>query len=187
MRKFRLSLAIVLLFTTDLIAQKVQKSTDLNLAAPIYWGNLSPVRMFKDSLRQVVFSLKTSWIPGEEHKGMFRYIVSATQAKMSLKQQADDPLADTPANTDKFLRRVNSCDIDLELYDPDGFVVRRIPLQFSFLTSSEEVQVIGLRANGSSQMDKTEYLQMVGYTKGSAAGWIEITGSFNITWGNVCP
>src|ERR1035441_5519187 len=47
-------------------------SQNEHLAKPIDWGE-QYVRLFTDSNVLMTFKLATSWIPGQDHKGMFRY------------------------------------------------------------------------------------------------------------------
>src|ERR1700722_15773895 len=94
------------------------------LAAPLAWDTLI-IRPFADSDRKIDFKLTTSWIPGERHQGMCRYKLSALPAALTLAQRARE--MDIPGATDKMVRRAHACSFELQLYDADGFILRKVP------------------------------------------------------------
>jgi hypothetical protein len=106
--------------------------------------------MFEDDPRKIRFRLVTSWIPGEKHQGMFRYKMDAWKA--------DEATAEA---VEKLLQRVSRCTITLELYDKDGFVVRRHVVPFIKGVNPEQARLIGLHANDTFQMDAQEYRQFI--------------------------
>jgi hypothetical protein len=140
-----------------------------SLAAPRNWGSIT-LQMFPDSDRRVIFTLVTSWIPGENHAGMFRYKVQGTPFELTLAQRAQD--MNIPASTEKLMRRIHACDVELDLYDADGFILRKVPIVFDYGVYGGQVQ--SLIANDSSQMDASEYRKLVGTSSNS--------GSWNIAW-----
>jgi hypothetical protein len=142
------------------------RSTQQNavLAKPIDWGTAPPARMFKDTEMKVNFSLKTSWIPGEGHKGMFRYVMIAI---------TDTPGLYSHEQIETLMKRVHNCSISLNLQDVDGFVLRHLVVPFSYGVD-KDVRLKTLYANTASQMDANEYRQLVGSSKKP--------GSWSISW-----
>ncbi|MFZ0303113.1 MAG: hypothetical protein WAL75_10520 [Terracidiphilus sp.] len=149
-------------------------SRDQLLAAPIYWAEIH-LRMFKDTVSTADFDLATSWIPGEDHKGMFRFKLFASAKRPELGAKLPGNIDyDDPEQVEKFIKRVHRCTVFLELYDSDGFLLREIPITFaSGLDSSG--RITELSANSAAQMDADEYRKLIGKT--GATG-----GSFNISW-----
>jgi len=133
------------------------------LARPIDWGSFV-VRMLKTSEMKIKFTLQTSWIPGENHKGMFRYRLTA---------MPDTPPSYSPEETEAIMKRVHSCSILLDLYDVAGFQLREIRVPVSYGVDND-VRVQNLNANAASQMDANEYRQLVGNSKQS--------GSWSVSW-----
>jgi hypothetical protein len=129
---------------------------DQLLSVPIRWADAS-LHLFKDSDAVMIFKLDTSWIPGPDHQGMFRFKVRGIPAPSLLSEQAANPEKYTPEAIEKFVGRVHACDLSLELYDSDDFKLRSVP-------------VMGLDANSSVQMDASEYRKLKG------------TGSVGGTW-----
>lgn len=135
-------------------------SPDEILAKPVEWGKVT-VRLFKDDERRINFSLTTSWIPGEGHKGMFRYRTAAVMQTPTFVQAAKSPNAYAPDGIEKLMRRSHSCDIFFVLNDADGFVLRKVlvPLGFGMDT---EGHIGSLYVNDSTQMDAAEYRSFIG-------------------------
>jgi len=113
---------------------------------------------------KVKFSLKTSWIPEEGHKGMFRYRMVAT---------VDAPALYSAEEIQTLMQRVNHCSIFLSLQDVDGFELRKLTVPFSYGVD-DDLRVNALFANTASQMDANEYRQFVGNSKQ--------LGSWSISW-----
>jgi hypothetical protein len=133
------------------------------LAKPVDWGTFE-ARIFKDTEMKIKFTLQTSWIPGENRKGMFRYRMSVFP----------DPLVSySPDDIEKIISRVNACNVTLDLFDADGFVLRTLTVPFSFGVN-DKARVQSLFANTASQMDSNEYRQFVGSANHS--------GSWSIGW-----
>jgi hypothetical protein len=143
----RTSIQLLLLFllVTPCLAQKATQHSTTSLAKPLDWGAYK-VRLFKDD-RTVIFTLTTSWIPGENHKGMMRY-------KMSVRaDESEHPIVgvlpgDEARAQESLLVRVSTCYIELDLYDADQFVLRKIPVP---LTRGVDTQarLTSLLANSS--------------------------------------
>jgi len=182
----KLMVAIALLAFSVLISaqtprphsQPTHQSPSINglLAKPMDW-NERRVRMFEDSQVTMIFTLTTSWIPGPDHKGMFRYKMSAApDVPTALNERAKYPELAGHEGIEQFIRRVNQCVISLVLYDPDGFILRKIPIEFSFGTD-ENAHVVALAANDAAQMDIDEYEKLTWDPKGS--------GTYTINW--ACP
>jgi hypothetical protein len=142
--------------------QVAPRSSTASLAKPMNWGVFT-TRIFPDSPR-VTFSLTTSWIPGENHKGMFRYRIAA------IPERTAPP--DGTINVEEtaiLLKHVHSCLIFLNLYDADDFILRKIAVPFG-QGVDEQVRLQSLNANEAEQMDATDYRSFVG------------GGSWNISW-----
>jgi hypothetical protein len=143
-------------------------SSTASLATPMDWGFFSPP-LFHDNPHQVTFQLATSWIPGENHKGMLRYKLIASPAVPSDKNGAALDIE----SVGKLMERVHRCVITLNLYDKGGFLLRRHDVAFSFGVD-DQVRVRSLYANDACQMDVQDYRDFVGNSAGS--------GSWNISW-----
>jgi hypothetical protein len=164
-------LACLLFAVTAVAAAQTPQHRDeaATLARRIDWGTYSP-KMFQDVDRKITFNLATSWIPGEKHQGMFRYVMTASPEKLSLAQRARaSPDPDSLDSIKQLVTRVHDCTITLELYDTDGFVLRKITIPFDFGVDSD-ANVKALYANDSAQMDMVEYEHFVGSTE-KAGGW----------------
>ncbi len=140
------------------------------LAKPVEWTPISR-RMFSDSEKAVAFSLVTSWIPGENHVGVFRYKIKVVPVELTGAQKALE--MNIPEAIEKLLRRVSASGVELELNDADGFILRRVPVSFDFGVYEGHVQ--SLLANSSSQMDANEYRTLIG-SSGKSGQW-------DIGWG----
>lgn len=137
------------------------------LEKPLDWGEY-PVRLFTDVPTNVTFHLMTSWIPGEDHKGMFRYKINAF-VKPPTPQKGEQVSPATTDAAEELLKRTRSCDVYLILQDVDGFELRQIPVPLG-VGVNPEGRVVGLWANSSSQMDADEYRAFVG-KPGQSGGW----------------
>lgn len=85
------------------------------------------------------------------------------------------PTEDKAANepnpaVEKLLERVHGCVISLQLYDKDGFIVRRHVVPLSMGVDSENARLNALIANDLFQMDSQEYSNLIA------------TGSWGIGW-----
>lgn len=167
----RLVMLLLLLSPSLVMAQapthKSPSSTSL-LASPKDWPNFSS-RMFQDAQLKIVFHLTTSWIPGPDHKGSFRFKMMAAPERAALpEEQNKPPELYGPEATASLLRRVHDCIIEIELYDSDGFILRDVPIPFS-LGMGSSGNLIALSANNAVQMDAEEYRKF-------------IVGSWVVTW-----
>jgi hypothetical protein len=140
------------------------------LAKPRDCGTYT-VRMFPDS-RRISFGLITSWIPGENHKGMLRYRLTAFPERPS---PTDDPndaaLAET---TENLMRQVfNSCTVIVDVNDSDDFLLRKISAPLG-LGVDDQGHVRALNANDAVQMDAKDYRAF-------------LAGSWNIAWNCSTP
>jgi len=141
--------------------------SDDALAKPLD-GGLFTTRLAQ-AWQRVTFKLMTSWIPGENRKGMCRY-------KLEVSPEKSDP-ADTTAttstaseaeSTEELMTGVSKCRIFLNLYDSDGFILRKAEVLFT-LGVDEKARLKSLWANDSLQMEAREYRQFV-------------AGAWNVTW-----
>ncbi len=135
------------------------------LAKKIQWGAVN-LRLFHDVNAELVFTLATSWIPGEDRKGRFRY-------KVDVKAGFEEGTTSTLESTEKVLNKAYACDLFLRLQDSDDFELRTIPLVFA-KTVNSSMMLVGLSANSWVPMSATEYRGFVGNSN-----W---PGSWTITW-----
>ena len=150
-----------------------QSNKDELLAKPVDW-NEHQAHIFKGSSAIMVFRLATSWIPGEDHKGMLRYKLSAYPKKPTTDaEMAQETTLDTPEHVEMFVSRVSRCQIFLDLFDADGFQLRRDPVPLD-LGVDQNARLQALTANKSAQMDADEYRMLIGDGKTS--------GSYGISW-----
>jgi hypothetical protein len=167
-------LLAVSLQTSFVYAQAAKKSSQTNpttvsLAKPIDWGYFT-ARLFSDT-KKVTFQLATSWIPGEKQKGMLRYKLYVFPDVGSQHKEAS---SDTNAVADEqLLSRVHGCLITLNLYDVDGFILRKIDVPL-MQGVDDNARLNSLSANESVQMDASEYRSLRGNSKAS--------GSWNVSW-----
>ena len=132
-----------------------------SLSKPIDMG-ISDQTMFEDDPRKIKFRLVTSWIPGEKHQGMFRYKLDAWVEPSSKTEVSEQEAA--------LLLRVSRCTITLELFDSDGFIIRRHPAPFTRGVDPEHARLHSLDANDAFQMDAQEYRDFIA------------TGSWSVLW-----
>lgn len=173
-RKLQMSLISILLATGHVLySQSVKSGTHASatnsLAKPVDWGFYN-ARLFHDDPRQITFHLATSWIPGENHKGMLRYQLSAGPAVPSDNNGAG--FLDVES-VETLMKRVHGCVITLNLYDKGGFILRKDAVAFSFGVD-DQVRVRSLYANDACQMDAQDYRDLIGNSAGS--------GSWSVSW-----
>ena len=181
-----LVLFLALLAVTNSLAQSSQPGRTLganktSLAKSVDWGVFA-ARLFSDS-NKVGFRLATSWVPGENHKGMLRYKLLAfsvppdeqsnKDADCSERAEQHLPCRNEKAEIENLMKRVHACDITLNLYDTQGFVLRKILISFN-LGVDDQAIVNSLTANDGVQMDSHEYLDFVGDSKTG--------GSWSVSW-----
>ncbi len=145
---------------------------------PIDWGQKS-VRIFRDSSMLMNFKLATSWIPGQDGIGLFRFKLSAfPKIPSAQSQQIQGKDWSSPEDLERLVARAHMCRIGLLLNDGDGFLIRSIPLSFINVSDDGNGEIVGLIDNSSDQMDAGEYLRFVGTDRGK--------GSWQITWSSDC-
>lgn len=138
------------------------------LAKPVIWG-VGNYRLFKDDEASISVSMATSWTPGEEHKGMFRYRLSIIPAQGTLADQQKHPEWADPEWKEKFISRVAECSFYVELYDVDQFRLRTIPI-YPQKGVDTQARLWALNVNSSEQMDADEYRSLVG-TDATSGSW----------------
>lgn len=74
-------------------------------------------------------------------------------------QGKDTPELYTPDAIEKLTKRTNNCIISVDLYDVDGFMLRRSDVGFSFGTNST-ARIVSLTAYNFFQMDAAEYKKL---------------------------
>ncbi|MDE3186748.1 MAG: hypothetical protein KGM96_04400 [Acidobacteriota bacterium] len=148
------------------------------LAKPIDWGQKSE-RIFRGANILMNFKLTTSWIPGQDHVGLFRFRLSALpKLPPAQARQIGEKNLDAPEALEQFVARAHTCRFGLMLNDADGFLLRSIPVSFMNVSDDGNGQIVGLMANSSDQMDADEYLRFVGTDKAK--------GSWQVTWNSDC-
>jgi len=147
-------------------------SQNAKLAKATDWGKFE-VRLYKDVDAKITFTLRTSWIPGEAHRGMFRYQVAAFPSMPTISLSAKDPASSLADGTEKLMQRTHNWSIYLELNDIDGFVLRKMKIPFGYGVD-DSARITSLSANGSAQMDASEYKSFLGTSKAS--------GTWTISW-----
>jgi hypothetical protein len=143
------------------VASEISKqSSEKLLSEPMDWQDFS-VRMLPDSQVSMSYNLVTSWIPGPDHKGMLRYkLRAAPDIYMGQAEPKKYPEVATPVQVDAFIRRIKKFQINLVFYDENGFIVRKIPIDFSFGVNEDD-NVASLVANEAVQMDMDEYKNLI--------------------------
>jgi hypothetical protein len=142
------------------------------LASPVDWGTQG-ISFFKDSPVLMLFSLETSWIPGEDYRGMFRYKLSAQPTTKELLEY--NKSLNTPEKIEAFVRRADTCMMYLEIYDPNEFILRHILLIPQFTTKEGSAYVNGIYANNYAQMSADEYRTFIKGTDTSVSWNISYT------------
>jgi hypothetical protein len=151
---------------------KISTNATSVLARPFDLGS-ADYRLFRKDSRQVTFKLVTSWIPGENHKGMLRYKLTASPTPSTgSSAETNDDATNSPEAVEHFMNMVHGCTISLNLYDKDGFILRKHDVPFGF-GNDAQAHVIALWANDSFQMDAADYRV-----------WIseKVGGSWGIGW-----
>lgn len=167
-RAMRRLLVSLVAFATLVFPQGTQHPSNPTAAlAKRYQAGTFHARIFPDSAK-INFVLATSWIPGEKHKGMLRYQVSAYPERPSASRTV---AADDYSKIENLINRVDSCAITIDLYDADNFLLRKIPVHF-ISGVDDEGHILSLSANDAEQMDAQDYRAFL------AGGW-------NVEW--ACP
>jgi hypothetical protein len=174
-----LGLSLFLMQASLVFPQGAKKSSSQTkptawLSKPMEWGSFT-ARLFADE-KKVTFQLVTSWIPAEKHQGMMRYRMSAYPDRSEETETTDATDGKTTSNDEKLLRLVHECIITLNLYDVDGFVLRKIEVPL-MQGVDDNAKLTSLHANTAVQMDAAEYRSLLGTPKAS--------GSWNVSW--ACP
>jgi hypothetical protein len=169
-RRYIVLLSLLALSQTVAVAQKRSTPADETLAAPFDDGSFSPA-MYVDIGAKTAFHLETSWIPGKEHKGMFRYKIFVSPSESAVDRATNQDFYSPSAITAQ-MKRIQNCSENLVLYDSGGFELREIGLMFGLGVDRQGV-VTALYANSAEQMDASEYRQFLR------------DGSWTITWS--CP
>jgi hypothetical protein len=153
------NLLLLLLIASPLFCQTQKPPASSNpnssLSQTIEWNpvKIAPLRPANNS---ATFNLATSWIPGEKHKGYFRYRMRVTSSETPLKDSTG------------YFKLLNSCQFLLVLYDSQDFKLREILLSFNS-SIVDTGDVTALSANEMAQMDADDYRAFM-------------KGSFNIMW-----
>jgi hypothetical protein len=96
----------------------------------------------------IPFAMSTSWIPGENHKGFFRYRVTTLDFGL----QGDE--------LSTYIGKLHDCRFFLQLDDFQGFKLRSFEVLFS-TTQDASGQLHSMIANDMAQMDLSEYKTLI--------------------------
>jgi len=95
--------------------------------------------------REVILSVRTSWIPGDQKTGVLRYIVTVFEAK---------PTTDVADSA--FLSSVDLCSMSVDLVDKQGFKLTTIPLKLTRIVDTNG-NVTGLSDSDLMPMSRETY------------------------------
>ena len=139
-----IAMTLVLAFATC-AAQRINHVTlpPSSLAKGISWAP-DVAHVLGPNKHEAVFTMVTSWIPGEGHRGFIRYQLNAVGEGVSLK--------DAPS----FIEELHVCTYTLLLYDSENFILRRVPIIF-MRTTDDSGDITSMNANDLAQMDMSEY------------------------------
>ena len=158
-RLFALSLSVSLASSLLLHGQaKAKRKAPLpnKIYAEPWDAGRETARVLGPSEKQATFVLTTSWIPGPDHKGYFRWQMNVAGEGVAL------------AESPKFINSLHRCTFTLNAYDHGGFVLRHVPLPF-MRTIADSGDVTSMSSNDLVQMDVAEYENF-------------ILGSWDVSW-----
>jgi hypothetical protein len=145
----------------DPYANLAKQDSGADLAAVADWQSYTPP-ILPDPAPKVSFHLQTSWIPGDQHRGTFRYRLNGAIFASAM-ERAKSPESYTPASIATTIKQIHACDITLVMYDRDGFVLRKIAVPFAYGVN-EQSEIISLSSNDATQMDVSEYRRFSSWT-----------------------
>jgi hypothetical protein len=154
--KIVVAFACAVMFATIVSAQAPKKQSPSALATGVDAGQHS-MPVLADTDHPAIFSLKTSWISGEEHKGYLRYQLEAYGKGVS----EEDASA--------YIKQLAACRYTLALLDTNQFILRHYTLFFTERVN-ESGHLVLMRSNDMGQMDLTEYQRFLA------------SGDWEITW-----
>jgi hypothetical protein len=119
------------------------------------------VRPFEDDPRQSFFVLTTSWIPGSDKHGHFRYQIEAAVLDANAAEKAIQviPPRQGWALSD-YVIRAHACSYSLTLYDSEHFVLQRIDPIFQIVVD-EASHAKSMRSNDLATMDLHTYQEFL--------------------------
>jgi hypothetical protein len=130
------------------------------------WASYS-AKIVGGSQVSITFRMTTSWIPGADHQGLLRYkLTAAPDIYATLKAPSQYPEVASPAKVETFVKRLGQYRMQIVFSDKDGFVDRKIPVNFIFGVD-DDGHITSLMANDGAQMSMEEYKQLL--TQG---GWV---------------
>jgi hypothetical protein len=141
----------------DPYADLARQDSNPDLAAVVDWGTDVPP-ILPDPAPKVSFHLETSWIPGGQHRGMFRYRIYGAIFASAI-EHAKSPTSYKPESIAATIRQIHACDLTLILFDKDSFVLRKIDVPFSYGVNDQS-EIVSLNSNDAAQMDAKEYRQV---------------------------
>jgi hypothetical protein len=145
----------------DPYANLAKQDSGADLAAVADWQTFTPP-ILPNPAPKVSFHLQTSWIPGDQRRGMFRYRLNGA-IFASATELAKSPDSYTPTSIANTIKQIHACDITLVLYDRDGFVLRKVAVPFTYGVN-EQSEIMGLSSNDAAQMDVSEYRRFGSWT-----------------------
>jgi len=172
-----IKLVFLFLFTAGISAhgQSIPRKNIVFDYSKGYDAGIRVLPILSGDLRQAFVTLSTSWVPGPDHKGMFRYKVKITSFQPSLSVQAKTPEPSYGWDFSTLIDKFHSCDYTLRVFDKGEFILRRIPL--AFLTDVDDAgKSSAISANDMSSMDLDEYRSFLSANKNI---------SWDVTW--ICP
>jgi hypothetical protein len=112
--------------------------------------------IFEDDTRLIYFYLTTSWIPGPDHKGVFRYKINVEPRTRTAEEMQTEKAPPQGWGVPPLIVRLHSCRFTLEIMDEEGFVLQRSLLTLATGVNEEGVES-SLNTNDSFPMELAQY------------------------------
>jgi hypothetical protein len=139
---------------TEKPAKKAPASQQDGLRDPFYAG-VRHIALFKDDTRLFPFALVTSWIPGADKKGVFRYKLHAGWVKQTADQYITAP--QYAWDQESTLKRIDTCSFYLMIYDAGGFLLANTPVSFNQAVD-DNGKLVALDSNSAFPMSQADYV-----------------------------
>jgi hypothetical protein len=161
------SAALVIFISLSCLAQATKPRTTLieDLAKPTEWKEIH-IKILADDPRPATFTLVTSWIPGDAHKGYIRYRIKGWPSYLSMENKFKNTVPDQGWDEDIFVEKIHRCDYYFVSYDGGGFKLRETQVYFQKGVDSTG-KVISMESNDMFQMDLSDYKSFSGNPSGS--------------------
>jgi hypothetical protein len=112
--------------------------------------------IFEDDTRLIYFYLTTSWIPGPDHKGVFRYKINVEPSTRTADEMQTEKAPPEGWGVPPLIVRLRSCRFTLEVMDGEGFILQRVLLTLATGVNEEGVES-SLNTNDSFAMELAQY------------------------------